>query len=102
MRSTIFHGAGQPLAIEDLPIPTPGAGQALIRVERCGICASDLHMTSGSAFDLPIGTALGHEYSGEVVEVGKGESWLRVGDRVTALPMSTCGECAACCSDTPL
>jgi (R,R)-butanediol dehydrogenase/meso-butanediol dehydrogenase/diacetyl reductase len=75
---------------------------ALIRVERCGICGSDLHMTSGSPFDMPCGTSPGHEYAGEVLEVGPGAGWVKVGDRVTALPISGCGECPACLADTPL
>lgn len=102
MKSAIFVGAGQPLSIEDRPIPRPGPDRALIRVHRCGICGSDLHMTSGSAFDVPCGTALGHEYAGEVVEVGPGVTEVKVGDRVTALPMAGCGECPACLADMPL
>ena len=102
MRSAIFVGAGRPLAIEHVAMPRPGPHQALIRVERCGICGSDLHMTSGGLFDMPHGTAPGHEYAGEVVEVGAGDARLKVGDRVTALPMSDCGECPACLADTPL
>lgn len=101
MRAAIFVGAGNPLSIEDIPVPRPQAGQALIRVDRCGICGSDLHMTSGSSFDVAHGTAMGHEYAGEVVEVGPG-SWLRVGDRVTAMPLVGCGDCDACRADTPL
>jgi len=101
MRAAIFVGAGNPLSIEDIPVPHPQAGQALIRVDRCGICGSDLHMTSGSSFDVAHGTAMGHEYAGEVVEVGPG-SWLRVGDRVTAMPLVGCGDCDACRADTPL
>lgn len=102
MRSAIFVGAGQPLAIEDRPIPQAGPNRALIRVHRCGICGSDLHMTSGSPFDVPCGTALGHEYAGEVVELGPDVTGLSVGDRVTALPMSGCGTCPACIADMPL
>jgi (R,R)-butanediol dehydrogenase/meso-butanediol dehydrogenase/diacetyl reductase len=101
VKTAIFKGAGSPLVIEERPTPRPLQGQALIRVARCGICGSDLHMTSGSAFDVSAGSALGHEYAGEVVEVASG-SRLQVGDRVTALPMSSCGRCAACLADRPL
>ncbi|MCB5946073.1 alcohol dehydrogenase catalytic domain-containing protein, partial [Acidocella sp. KAb 2-4] len=73
----------------------------LIRVCRCGICASDLHMTSGGPMDVPAGTVLGHEYAGEVVEAGQ-DGWLRAGDRVTALPLSACGHCPACLAGQPL
>ena len=103
MRSAIFVGAGKPLAIMDREMPRPGPNQALIRVERCGICGSDLHMTSGSPFDMPHGTAPGHEYAGEVAEIGLGgDGRLKLGDRVTALPISGCGECPACLADAPL
>ncbi|AMK19801.1 MULTISPECIES: zinc-dependent alcohol dehydrogenase [Sphingobium] len=102
MRSAIFIGAGKPLAIEDRAIPHPSAHQALIRVERCGICGSDLHMTSGSPFDVPCGTALGHEYAGVVVERGTDVVDIKVGDRVTALPIAGCGQCPACLEDMPL
>ena len=101
MLSTIFQGAGRQLALEDRPIPKPGPGQALIRVHRCGICGSDLHMTCGSPFDWPAGMALGHEYAGEVVEAA-GDGVLRPGDRVTALPMAACGQCPACVAGQPL
>ena len=101
MRSAIFEAAGQPLAITERPIPRPSAGQALIRVCRCGICASDLAMTAGSPFDMAAGTAPGHEYSGEVVEADA-DSGLKPGDRVTALPMASCGHCAACRAGAPL
>ena len=68
MRCALFQGEGKPLVIETRPVPVPGPLQALVRVERCGICSSDLHMTSGSAADVAPGTAFGHEYSGKVVE----------------------------------
>lgn len=102
MKTAIFLEVGKPLAIEDRPVPTPGPDRALIRVHRCGICGSDLHMTSGSMFDVPCGTALGHEYAGEVVEVGPGVTNVKPGDRVTALPMGGCGDCPACRADMPL
>lgn len=101
MLSAVFVGAGKPLALEERPIPEAGPHQAVIRVGRCGICASDMHMTSGSAFDVPCGTAMGHEYAGEVVAIGP-DGWLKVGDRVTALPMAGCGRCEACRADRPL
>ena len=59
-------------------------------------------MTSGNAADVAPGTVLGHEYSGEVVEIGTGVRNLRPGDRVTAVPMTSCGACLACLADRPL
>ncbi len=94
MRAAVFKGTGLPLAIEEKPMPHAARGQAVIRVERCGICGSDLHMTTGSE-------GLGHEFAGEVVEVGPSCS-LRLGDRVTALPLAACGACEVCRADRPL
>lgn len=59
-------------------------------------------MTSGGPGDFPTGAALGHEYSGEVVELGKGVQRLSAGDRICALPMAGCGTCAACLAGRPI
>lgn len=102
MRAAIFKGAGQPLAIEDRPDPEPAAGDVVIRIGRCGICGTDLHMTSGhNGFGLPVGSMLGHEYAGEVVALGRGVSRLKVGDRIAAIPVAGCGKCAACHTGQP-
>jgi (R,R)-butanediol dehydrogenase/meso-butanediol dehydrogenase/diacetyl reductase len=90
------------LVVEHLPDPEPGQGEAVIRVARCGICGSDIHMTSGHAMDYPAGTILGHEYAGEVVAIGPGVTRLKPGDRVTALPAKGCGHCPACAGGYPL
>jgi threonine dehydrogenase-like Zn-dependent dehydrogenase len=102
MRAVVFKGAGTPMAVEQLPDPDPGEGEAVIKVGRCGICGTDLHMTSGHGSDFPVGTVLGHEFAGEVVAVGRGVDTLRVGDRVTAMPARGCGRCVACLSGYPL
>jgi threonine dehydrogenase-like Zn-dependent dehydrogenase len=96
MRAAVFKGADQPWAIETLPDPEPQAGEVVIKVCRCGICGTDLHMTSGSGWDFPVGTVLGHEYSGEIVAIGAGVEGLKTGDRITALPAAGCGHCDAC------
>jgi (R,R)-butanediol dehydrogenase/meso-butanediol dehydrogenase/diacetyl reductase len=102
MRAAVFRGAGRPLVVEEIPDPQPGPGEAVIEVGRCGICGSDLHMTSGHSLDYPSGTILGHEYAGTVVAVGDGVSRVRVGDRVTAMPAKGCGHCELCASGYPL
>ena len=102
MRAAVFKGVGVPLAIETLADPEPGPGEAVIKVGRCGICGSDIHMTSGHALDYPAGTILGHEYAGEVVALGVGVTNLKPGDRVTAMPATGCGQCVACLSGYPL
>lgn len=102
MRVAYFPGAGQPIAIKEVPVPKPGIGDVLLKVGRCGICGSDISMTSGSPFDYPVGCLLGHEYSGVVVELGPGIERLRVGDRVTSMPVSGCGHCPPCLEGRPL
>lgn len=101
MKAAVFKQAGQPLVIEDLPDPTPGPGEIVVQVGRCGICGTDLHMTSGHGYTYPAGTTPGHEFAGEVVAVGAGVDRLKIGDRVASLPMTGCGHCVACQQGTP-
>ena len=96
MKAAIFNGVGQPITIEYTPDPTPGRGEVVVKVGRCGICGTDVHSTHSHMFAPPAGTALGHEFSGEVVELGAGITRLKIGDRIAVMPMAGCGECAAC------
>ncbi len=102
VKAAVFQGVGLPLSVEDRDDPRPGAGEVIIRVARCGVCSSDLHMTSGHGFTYPPGTVLGHEYAGEVVEAGPGVRKLQVGQRITALPLSFCGSCESCRAGHPI
>jgi len=102
MRAAVFKGAGRPLVVEEIDDPEPGPGEAVIEVGRCGVCGSDLHMTSGHALDYPAGTVLGHEFAGTVVALGKGVTRVKVGDRVTAMPAAGCGRCTVCAAGYPL
>ncbi|MGV7216021.1 alcohol dehydrogenase catalytic domain-containing protein [Bradyrhizobium sp. UFLA05-112] len=101
MLAAIFNGVGRPLTIEEVAEPKPGPGQVLVKVQRCGICGSDLHMTEDPIFCIPDGAVLGHEFTGEVVELGRGVQHLKVGDRVSVVPIASCGRCAACLSGRP-
>lgn len=101
MQAAIFNGVGQPLTVERVPDPRPSQGEVLLRVRRCGICGSDLHMTEDPIFGIPHGAILGHEYSGEVVDVGRDVQQLSVGDNVSVVPIASCGACAACRSGRP-
>lgn len=102
MRAAVFRGAGRPLSIESVPDPEPLAGEVVLRVGACGICGTDLHITDGhGALQAPAGHILGHEFAGEVVAIGSGVEGLRVGDRVTAMPTTGCGRCAACAKGEP-
>jgi 2-desacetyl-2-hydroxyethyl bacteriochlorophyllide A dehydrogenase len=102
MRAAVFRRTGQKLSIETLDDPTPGPGEAVIAVGRCGVCGTDLHMTSGHGWDFPAGTIIGHEFAGEVVAIGKDTSRLKIGDRVTAMPAAGCGHCGFCIAGHPL
>jgi 2-desacetyl-2-hydroxyethyl bacteriochlorophyllide A dehydrogenase len=96
MRAAIYPGGGKPLVIEHRSDPTPGAEDLLVKIQRCGICGTDLHLTSGHRWDFPPGTIGGHEYAGEVVELGAKVTGYKKGDLVTALPSTGCGHCEAC------
>ncbi|MEI4509459.1 alcohol dehydrogenase catalytic domain-containing protein [Sphingopyxis sp. CCNWLW253] len=102
MRAAIFRGAGLPLAVEIVADPVPGEGELVIRVERCGVCGTDLHMTSGHGDDVPLGTVIGHEFSGEIVAAGKDAGGFGTGERVTAMPCRGCGVCARCREGYPI
>lgn len=102
MRSAIFRAPGTQLSIEQVPDPTPAPDQIVIKVGRCGICGSDLTFTDPhSPAHFALGSALGHEYAGEVVALGRNVTGLAMGDRVTAMPSAGCGSCAACLSGDP-
>jgi len=96
MRAAVFRGLGQPLAVEERPSPSPGPSDLILRVKACGICGSDLH-ASEIPPGLPPGSVMGHEFSGEVVEVGSEvRGRWQAGERVCALPYIGCGRCAHC------
>ncbi|MFT7529874.1 MAG: threonine dehydrogenase-like Zn-dependent dehydrogenase [Gammaproteobacteria bacterium] len=101
MKAAIYKESGKPFVISDVPDPVAGPGEAIIKVCRCGICGSDINLTSGSPFDFPRGIAIGHEYAGEVVALGAGIKHLKLGDRVTAMPIAGCGHCEACSKGFP-
>jgi (R,R)-butanediol dehydrogenase/meso-butanediol dehydrogenase/diacetyl reductase len=96
MRVATYRRAGIPIAIEEVPDPRPEPGDVIVEIARCGICGSDVSMTSGSPFDYEEGWRMGHEYAGEVVEVGPAVENLEVGDRVACMPGVGCGTCEPC------
>lgn len=101
MKAAIFDAMGQPLRIGSVKTPEAAAGQVLLKVCRCGICGSDLHMTEDPTFGLQGGEVIGHEFSGEVIDVGAGVTGLKVGDQVSAAPLRGCGACASCLKGEP-
>ncbi|MCQ2429475.1 MAG: zinc-dependent alcohol dehydrogenase family protein [Clostridia bacterium] len=97
MKAAVFYGK-KDLRIEDIPMPAPRAGEVLVKVRACGICGTDVHIFNGDegAAKTPAGTALGHEFAGEVVGVGEGVTRAAVGDRVCVDPNKLCGNCDYC------
>lgn len=96
MKAAVCYGSGQPILVQDRPGPAPGPGDVVVRVERCGICGSELHLNDGPPRSFPDGMVMGHEFAGEIVALGRDVKGLRVGQRVAAYPAVGCGRCAAC------
>lgn len=88
MRAAVFEGPGQPLSIQDIDAPTIGPAEMLVKVRRCGICGTDIHASREGPFMAPAKTVFGHEFVGDIVEVGSAvpEGMFAPGDRVTSLP----------------
>jgi threonine dehydrogenase-like Zn-dependent dehydrogenase len=96
MEAAIYPGQGQPITIETLPDPQPGPDDVVIKVSRCGICGTDLSMTKGGMWDFGANVQFGHEYAGEIVELGKNVTSFKKGDRIAVLPSVACGQCHSC------
>ncbi|HEY6815126.1 MAG TPA: alcohol dehydrogenase catalytic domain-containing protein [Croceibacterium sp.] len=96
MKAVTFQALHTPLTLESLPDPAPDAGQVVVKVGRCGICGSDLHMTEDAAYGCKHGDVLGHEFAGEVVDLGREVEGLRTGDLVSVIPLKSCGRCEHC------
>ncbi len=86
---------GAPVTIETVVVPDPGPGEALVDVQACGVCHTDLHYREGAINDeFPF--LLGHEAAGRVAAVGEGVSGLSPGDFVVLNWRAVCGQCRAC------
>ena len=98
MRAAVVRAFGQPLTIEEMPIPEPGPGEVLVRIEASGVCHTDLHAAAG---DWPVKPSLpfipGPEGVGRVVALGAGVDHVREGDLV-GVPWlhDACGHCSYC------
>jgi len=100
MKAAQFHNVGEQLRVVEVPKPSAEPGGLMFKVRACGICASDLHAAEVPGL-LQAGNVLGHEYVGEVVEVGPGVDDWRVGERLVALPAKPCGQCVMCLAARP-
>ncbi|KQR30467.1 alcohol dehydrogenase [Rhizobium sp. Leaf155] len=96
MKALTWHGKHD-IRCETVPDPIiEDDRDTIIKVTACAICGSDLHLYQGSVPDMHSGDVMGHEAMGEVVEVGKGNSKLQVGDRVVVPFTISCGHCFFC------
>ncbi|HWG95281.1 MAG TPA: zinc-binding dehydrogenase [Mycobacteriales bacterium] len=96
MRAARFDAASSSLTVQDVPVPEPGPGEVLVRVEACGICLSDVHLVDGSLpGPLPVVTP-GHESAGVVERLGDGVAGWAPGDRVLLAGGRPCGSCSRC------
>jgi (R,R)-butanediol dehydrogenase/meso-butanediol dehydrogenase/diacetyl reductase len=106
MRAARWHARGD-VRVEDVPVPRPGPGELLLRVSWCGICGTDVEEYRDGPVVIPVDApnpltgqrapvTLGHEFAGEVVEVGAGVDGFAVGERVVPDICLFCGECHFC------
>lgn len=97
MKAAVFKEIGQPLVVETVADPVPESSELVMKVSYCGVCGTDLHATRAGLTTACCGQILGHEYVGEIVEVGREAAgkW-QVGDRVCAMPFIACGRCLPC------
>lgn len=97
MQAAVLHAPGD-IRVEQVPVPEPGPGEALVRVAACGVCGSDVpRMLHAGAYHFPI--ICGHEFSGHVVRLGAdlaAADRVREGDLVTVPPLIPCHECDPC------
>jgi propanol-preferring alcohol dehydrogenase len=100
MKAMVLARPRTPLEVRDLPIPSPGPGEVLLRVRACAVCRTDLHIVDGELPDPKLPLVPGHEIVGEVVALGPDVRGFAVGRRA-GVPWlgGTCGQCAYCRSD---
>jgi len=101
MRAAVLHAPGELLAIEEVDVEAPRAGEVLVRLAASGVCRSDLHVVHGRSPVARLPMVLGHEGAGTVVEIGGGVSSLAVGDPVVIALYGPCGGCADCRAGRP-
>ena len=100
VRGVVARAKGLPVTVEQVVVPDPGPGEALVDVQACGVCHTDLHYREGGINDdFPF--LLGHEAAGRVAAVGDGVTNVRPGDFVVLNWRAVCGECRACSKGKP-
>ncbi|MFD1939421.1 S-(hydroxymethyl)mycothiol dehydrogenase [Nonomuraea mangrovi] len=100
VRGVVATGKGKPVSLETILVPDPGPGEALVKVQACGVCHTDLHYREGGiSDDFPF--LLGHEAAGVVEAVGPDVKDVAVGDFVILNWRAVCGSCRACLRGRP-
>ncbi|PRH76009.1 S-(hydroxymethyl)mycothiol dehydrogenase [Streptomyces solincola] len=100
VRGVIAPGRDEPVRVETITIPDPGPGEAVVRIQACGVCHTDLHYKQGGINDdFPF--LLGHEAAGTVESIGEGVTDLAPGDFVILNWRAVCGQCRACLRGRP-
>jgi S-(hydroxymethyl)mycothiol dehydrogenase len=95
VKGVVARAVGEPVTVETILVPDPGRGEALVKVQACGVCHTDLHYREGGINDeFPF--LLGHEAAGIVEAVGEGVTNVEPGDFVVLNWRAVCGECRAC------
>lgn len=100
VRGVIARAKGEPVSVENIVIPDPGPGEAVVDISACGVCHTDLHYREGGINDeFPF--LLGHEAAGVVESVGEGVTDVAPGDFVVLNWRAVCGNCRACLRGRP-
>ena len=95
VKAVVAHSLGKPVTVETINVPDPGPGEAVVTVQACGVCHTDLHYREGGINDdFPF--LLGHEAAGVVESIGEGVTGLEPGDFVVLNWRAVCGSCRAC------
>jgi len=96
MKAAVLKAFGQPLVIEERPIPQPGPGEALVQIKASGLCASDLHIQDGMIPSVRLPLVPGHEMAGVVMALGRDTVGPRPGAHVVCAIDILCGQCRFC------
>lgn len=95
VKGIVARAEGEPVTLEDIQVPDPGPGEAVVAIQACGVCHTDLHYREGGiSDDFPF--LLGHEAAGVVESVGEGVTNVAPGDYVVLNWRAVCGDCRAC------
>ena len=95
MKQAVMTAPGA-IEFNEVPAPVPGPGQVLLRIQRIGVCGSDVHVYHGKHPYTGYPVVQGHEFSASVEALGQGVTGLKPGMKVTSMPQVVCGECGPC------